>query len=136
MSEKSCITINCGCCGNDGEITVGNAYSLEETLCGIWIDGKTIYRKVYKLDGELLNNGLNCIDISDIFEEIDTVTNLRGYVHEGLTYNVLPLPFATITKGEYRSVSLYERPGEIAIRCEVPAYILSDAFVYLEYTKK
>ena len=52
-------------------------YSTEETVCGKWIDGKTIYRKVIvgKL-AEESGNGIVFANVSDL--KIDRVINLFG----------------------------------------------------------
>lgn len=82
MNEKaSCITINCGCCRNGNTPSGGtgaeNVYSTEETVCGTWIDGKPIYRKVI-VGTTQADDGSACVfaDVANL--SISRLINLSG----------------------------------------------------------
>lgn len=147
MNEKtSCITINCGCCGNGG--TSGgsgaeNVYSTEETVCGIWIDGKPIYRKVIEKDGFTSPN-VNS-DFGNI-EDIDTIVDLRGVFssyHTGAKNTIVrPISFCSTTYKNYGYVNINKDTGAINVKIDMgegsvinpPEYY--KVFVIVEYTKQ
>lgn len=65
-------------------------YSDAETPVGTWVDGKTIYRKVYILNGNWAANTTSTLSVADL--NIDTCINLHGFMtsstygHIGLDY--------------------------------------------------
>lgn len=79
MNEKSCITINCGCCGNGGAAGGGtgeeHVYSMEEHVVGTWIDGKPIYERTYVAN----NISLSGSKLAEAIESLDQVINISGF---------------------------------------------------------
>lgn len=77
MENRYCLQmVSCGdgCCGNGGS---ENVYSTEETVCGKWIDGKPIYRKV--IPGKLAEESGTSFVFANVSElKIDRVINLYG----------------------------------------------------------
>ncbi len=59
-------------------------YSTDEIVCGTWIDGKPIYRKVLTLSS-LPNTQTLSIDISSL--NVAIVISLVGYSNTGLVFN-------------------------------------------------
>lgn len=71
MEEKNGCTVikqYYGCCGGNGNSGTGaeNDYSTEETVCGKWIDGKPIYRKV--ITGTLAKDSGNAYVFANVSE--------------------------------------------------------------------
>lgn len=54
-------------------------YSTNETIIGIWIDNKPIYRKVFKITNIPQADTPSYVDISTL--GIDRCVNLRGFTH-------------------------------------------------------
>lgn len=82
MDEKKCCTVvnhYYGCCGGCRNVAPGteNVYSTEEFVCGKWIDGKPIYRKV--ITGTLANESGNSLVFADVSGlNIDRLVDLYG----------------------------------------------------------
>ncbi|WP_349947329.1 hypothetical protein ABFV83_02250 [Lacrimispora sp. BS-2] len=139
--KKSCITINCGCCGTDnGGTPAENVYSTEETVCGTWIDGKPIYRKV--IPGKLANdsgNGIVFANVSDL--KIDKVVNLYGNLVDGVGNAQIMLQTSlNRTNGLFAAVNVYyyNNNGNIVYHFlnNDGLYSGATANVIIEYTKK
>lgn len=96
MDEKKCCTVinqYYGCCGNNGNIGIGseNVYSTEETVCGKWIDGKPIYRKV--ITGKLATeNGIGLVFAKVPELNIDRVIELYGNMTDNHEESHITLP--------------------------------------------
>ena len=58
--------------GAINEVYQNNVYSTDETVVGKWIDGKTIYRKIFNYSGEMVLNEDN---------ELGTIDNLKTPIH-------------------------------------------------------
>lgn len=99
-----------GCCGNGGS-TAENVYSTEETICGKWIDGKQIYRKV--ITGTFVvdsGNALVFTNVSDL--KIDRLINLYGNSMENNNIVQFTLPANHITTvGTNAAVNMYYHSG-------------------------
>ncbi|HCD46245.1 MAG TPA: hypothetical protein DEQ64_21495 [Lachnoclostridium sp.] len=140
MENRYCLQmVSCGdgCCGTgNGGTPAENVYSTEETVCGKWIDGKPIYRKV--ITGTLANesgNGFVFANVSDL--KIDRVINLYGNMiqNNGEVQVMLQTSF-----GSFGAVSMYYgiKTGNISY------YFLNNngqysgctAYVVIEYIKK
>lgn len=80
MDDRYCLQmVRCGDgCGTGNSGTgAENVYSTEETVCGKWIDGKPIYRKV--IAGKLAKNSGNILTFANVLDlNIDRVINLYG----------------------------------------------------------
>lgn len=135
MSEKaSCITINCGCCGNGGIPDCGsgaeNVYSIEETVCGTWIDGKPIYRKVLtiKLPTPPAEHRVN-VDVADM--QIDEIVHLYG----GASGAYYMLASAYLSTADY-FCAYYHRVSKNLVVAYSDNYIATTAYLIVEYTKQ
>ena len=74
-------------------LKTANTYSTNETVCGVWINGKTIYRKVIEF-GTLPNNNNKTVHSGITWHDVH-VTNLYGVaVDEGDTGLAYPMNFA------------------------------------------
>lgn len=56
----------------------GEVYSTEETEVGTWIDGRTIYRKTYVLEGTEINK-FKYFDIDTEFDDIISISAINSY---------------------------------------------------------
>lgn len=64
--------------GSGGGESAGEAYSTEETRIGTWIDGKPLYRKVFRGSIEAL--GVE-VTVAAFEHGIDTVHSVTGIIH-------------------------------------------------------
>lgn len=139
MENRYCLQmVSCGdgCCGSAAE----NVYSTEETICGKWIDGKQIYRKVitgtFAVDS---GNALVFANVSDL--KIDRLINLYGNSMENNNLVQFTLPANHITTaGTNAAVNMYYHSGNGNILYHFlnnsGKYSGSTAYVVIEYTKK
>ena len=138
--KRSCITINCGCCEGSGGISAENIYSTEETVCGTWIDGKPIYRKV--ISGTLAEqngNGLVFANVSEL--QIDRLINLHGNMFDYDRTAQLAFPISyNRTNGLFGAINMFygNETGNIFYHYlnNNGEYSGSTAYVILEYTKQ
>ena len=68
-------------------------YSTTETICGTWIDGKPMYRKVVNF-GALPNNTTKSSSLADL--NIDKMISMRGFAYDS-SNGTLPIPYITLT---------------------------------------
>jgi len=138
--KRSCITINCGCCEGNGGTAAENIYSTEETVCGTWIDGKPIYRKV--ISGTLAEqngNGLVFANVSEL--QIDRLINLHGnmFDYDRTAQLVFPISYNR-TNGLFGAINMFygNETGNIFYHYlnNNGEYSGSTAYVILEYTKQ
>ena len=126
-----------GCCGNSG---LENVYSTEEIVCGTWIDGKPIYRKV--IPGKLaVENGDSYVfaNVSEL--KIDRIINLYGNMTDKdiMTQTVLQTSYDKPNGLRTAVNMLYDTKT-----CEIRYHILNNegyfsggsANAVIEYTKK
>ncbi len=127
---------------NDGMYNVGRAlsYSTEETVVGVWIDGKPIYRKVliaYTPSSDDVSKMVVIIDKNDL-PQIDFVVKLDGVIRGDLRDgNTMALNHCQNNSGgtQYYSTVIYT--PSIGIRQNIGAVAYSNLleYIYLEYTK-
>lgn len=147
MDEKNGCTVvkqYYGCCGGNGNSGTGveNVYSTEETVCGTWIDGKSIYRRVIKKSDFTSYTGSWTMEI---IEGIDTVVDLRGEI---TAYNAIvkqelemPVSFSSVKYGSNAYVNYNKTTGVVGISITMDSATtyppeFYKAFVIIEYTKK
>jgi hypothetical protein len=142
--KKGCTVVNhyYGCCGGTGNSGAGaeNVYSTEETVCGTWIDGKPIYRKV--ISGKLANDSGTALlfaNVSDLM--IDRVISLGGNTFSN--NNLLQMTFQAsydAPTGLKTAVNMLynNETGEILYHfLDTSKYYYGHAaYVIIEYTKK
>ena len=98
-------------------------YSTEETPIGVWIDGKTIYRKVVEVGD--ISSGNTVVTISD---------NIKRYIHLSGSSEEVPLPILH-TRSLANCVGLYIEP-EMAVRIMAGSDAgASNVYLIAEYTK-
>lgn len=142
MENRYCLQmVSCGegCCGNGGS-TAENIYSTEETVCGTWIDGKSIYRKV--IPGTLAKDSGTSLVFANVSElKIDRVINLYGNTNG--RNNEIQITLQTsynATTGLNAAVNMYygtETGNMLYHYVNVDGYYSgSTAYVVIEYTKK
>ncbi|WP_313151869.1 hypothetical protein [Lacrimispora sp.] len=140
MENRFCLQmVSCGdgCCGNGG---TDNVYSTEETVCGKWIDGKPIYRKV--ISGTLAvenGNKHTFANVSDL--KIDKVINLYGnLIDKNNLFQVALSASINRPEGMYAAVNMYYgmEAGNIyySFLNNKGDYSGCAANVIIEYTKK
>lgn len=117
----SSLTIN----GND---ILPDIYSTSETDTGKkWLNGETIYRKVYKIDSNLPSVDTNDnLDVSDL--NIDYCIDLRGWIYSS-TYGYIDMNF--YNNGSYNYMLLYDKT-DIYYRYH---WLPDELYIIIEYTK-
>ncbi|MDR7812058.1 hypothetical protein [Lacrimispora sp.] len=144
MENRYCLQmVSCGdgCCGNgNGGKAVENVYSTEETVCGKWIDGKPIYRKV--ISGKLAEQSGDGNVFANVPElQIDRVINLYGNMvnKSGKIQIVMPISYNRIN-GLFGAVNMYYdvELGNIEYHFlnNSGAFSGCTAYIVIEYTKK
>jgi len=144
--KKGCTVVKqyYGCCGGAGNSGTGteNVYSTEETVCGKWIDGKPIYRRVIKKSDFTSYTGSWTMEI---IEGIDTVVDLRGEI---TAYNAIlkqelemPVSFSSVKYGSNAYVNYNKTTGVVGVSINMDSAAtyppeFYKAFVIIEYTKK
>lgn len=112
--------------GSREENSNNNQYSLEEKAIGTWIDGKTIYRKVYTGMVTEVNQ-----DLFTTVDEIDALVEVKGYLKTNVTNYMFPFNF---TQNGSSQAAIFLKPDSKTI-----AYRGTDTgnfYVVIEYTKK
>ena len=138
MEDRYCLQmVRCGDgCGTRAE----NVYSTEEIVCGKWIDGKPIYRKV--ITGKLADKSGDALVFANVSElEIDELINLYGKLSDKNNLNKMAIPVSfNQVSGVYYAVNMYYgvETGNIFYHLlnSYGAYSGCTAYVVLEYTKK
>ena len=105
-------------------------YSTEETAIGTWIDGKTIYRKIFET-GALPKDSVKNIPVN-VSEGVDTVITLRGMVSNG-DYNS-PIPYVVENTSNMLNITYRSSTGNININTYSDRSSYS-GYVIFEYTK-
>ncbi len=142
--KKGCTVVNhyYECCGGSSNVApVGeNDYSTEETVCGKWIDGKPIYRKV--ITGTLAKdsgNGIIFGNISDL--KVDQLIKLYGNMpFKDNSYQIaFPISYNE-PKGVSAAINMYYdvHTGNICYYFlnHSGFYSGCTAYVVIEYTKQ
>lgn len=116
----------------DNNIVNNNIYSEDEVRIGTWIDGKPIYRKVFK--GTIKSTSDFRIDISSLNVEI--VSNIYGYVF--IDYNegrgMYPLNVHWASTDMFMSF-IAKNNTEILVRPTYDGLPGNEYCIVLEYTK-
>ena len=99
-------------------------YSTSETVVGRWIDGKPIYRKVYKITSGLSPDTGNSIDITSL--HIGRCIRLDGWTYSS-TFGHISLTFYN---GNYNFIYL----GSTSVIFQYH-WDTSEVYIVLEYTK-
>lgn len=142
MEEKKCCTVinnqYYGCCGNGAGAE--SVYSTEETVCGKWIDGEPIYRKVISGKvAEKSGNDLVFADISDL--KINSLISLYGNLtdNQGISQITLQTSYNR-TNGSLAAINMYYGNETSKIFYDFlnndGYYSNCTANVVIEYTKK
>ncbi|PJJ30520.1 hypothetical protein H171_4126 [[Clostridium] celerecrescens 18A] len=139
MENRFCLQmVSCGegCCGNGGS---ENVYSTEETVCGKWIDGKPIYRKV--ISGTLAANSGNSIAFANVPElNIDRVINLYGNMVEKQNVQITLQTSYNRTNGLFAAINMVYNNTTKNIDYHFlnneGTYSGCTAYVVIEYTKQ
>lgn len=141
MENRFCLQmVSCGdgCCGGDSSAG-GNVYSTEETVCGKWIDGKTIYRKV--ITGKLAEDSGNSIAFADVSDlKVETIVDLYGTLLDNISKAQCTLQTSyNRTNGILAATNMfYSNDGKIYYHYlnNNGNYSNCTATVIIEYTKK
>lgn len=107
-----------------------NRYSTtEETIVGVWIDNKPIYRKVINI-GSITNTSGNNI-VNPNIDNLDTLISLDGMFK--VSDNIIPINFynSVTASGSYSFCCFYSN-NNLYILCKTA---INSGFVIMEYTK-
>ena len=126
---KEWVTNNLVALGGSSASGNTSEYSTDEIVCGTWIDGKTLYRKVVYI-GNFTEAVYYAKDIADL--AIDFCVTVRGIAtSDGYTR---PLPYAF--DGSKQTGFIYLNTNNTKIALHNTAIALGDVYAILEYTKK
>lgn len=145
MDEKNGCTVikqYYGCCGGNGNSGTGaeNDYSTEETVCGKWIDGKPLYRKV--IEGKLAGTSVKSSKFADVAAlNIERLIDLRGNFIGDNGRSHIPIQVSHNTPdGLAAAVNMWYNTEQKAILCHLldnkGGYSNCTAYVVIEYTKQ
>lgn len=116
----------------DGILTCDTAinsiatYSTSETPVGTWIDGKTIYRKVYKITSGLPGiDTTGTVDVSDL--SIDRCVSLRGWTYS-TTFGYIDMYFYNTSS----NVMFLSHNTQISYKYH---WTTTELYIIIEYTK-
>ena len=99
----------------------GEVYSTDETAIGTWIDGKTLYRKVFT---NVTNGYSTGLDSSKV-----TIISIRGFSHTANSVNdAFNIPYGSTSFAS--GIFIYKSTGVIAMDTNA-----SSEYVVIEYTK-
>lgn len=115
--------------------TEPESYSTEEQVIGQWIDGKPIYRKVFKLKSPSTANTDTVIHTFDF--TIDTLIHYSGNLvqNQSATYN-RDMPINYYYTADYNIASYVKKDDNtIHMKISKTDYANYDVNVVLEYTK-
>lgn len=138
--------VACGTCGSGstpgGGTGAENVYSTEETVCGTWIDGKPIYRKVIigETAVESSKGGYEFADVA--FLKIDKLISLYGNMSDKTNYAQITIPINVTVSNSFpqAAITMWYRPPEEKLYYTFinnnGNYSSCTAYIVLEYTKK
>ena len=108
----------------DGYVKVSdpNAYSTEEQVIGIWVDGKPLYRRVV-----IASNIGTATTIN--LPNIKTIINFGGYFSSGESVFPVNMPL-----GEYGHTACFLNTNTSNLHID-SSYNIDGGYVILEYTK-
>lgn len=110
-------------------LSIEQSYSVDETLTGgIWIDGKSIYRKVIDC-GELPNGTEKSVPHG--ITNLDTIISINGVAIS--SENTIPLPYIHQTTTDI--VQILCTPTEVKITTTSDKTAYTKSYVTVEYTK-
>ena len=102
-------------------------YSTSEVAIGTWIDGKTLYRKVYKITSGLPGiDAIGRVDVSDL--SIDRCVSLRGWTYS-TTFGYIDMYFYNTG---FNMIHLSSGNTQITYKYH---WDTTELYIVLEYTK-
>ena len=104
-----------------------NDYSTSETRIGTWIDGKPLYRKVYKITSGLSTRTEYTLDLASL--NIDLLIRLDGFEHSN-AFKHIPMNF--YNNGDYNYMFYGFSHNKVYYKFNWDA---SEVYFILEYTK-
>ena len=99
-------------------------YTTNETIIGEWLDGKSIYRKIYE-------NKTTTFSVADL--NIDKVISLKGMVENGAGA-VHEIPYEDTTGGQYIK-TIYYNKNDKNIYIHSTGDNIVNSIIIVEYTK-
>ena len=109
--------------GSREENSNNNQYSLEEKAIGTWINGKTIYRKVYKYDSSFYINVDVWTDSGFVNDNVDIILDTRVFGGNYGVYSPIQSSINGTVGIKKNSLALYSKT------------ILWIDYIILDYTK-
>lgn len=109
-------------------------YSTAEQAIGTWIDGKTIYRKVYHIDTVA---GTTQYQL-DTNSNIDFITRYSGSIYNPSTGSLYALGSVHSENTSHNYKQLYLNKNEQVLRMDIGDWQTTDGwklYIILEYTK-
>ena len=111
-------------------------YSTEEEEIGIWIDGRTLYRKVFS--GMTANDSATAINFADVAElDIDTAVRIYGKVVVNNTTYMIPFMFAGSSGNVVLQFNIFYNDNNKMIQYGMMGsnFYTKPMHVIIEYTK-
>lgn len=109
-------------------------FSTSETNTGqTWINGKTIYRRVFEFGSVGVSGSISSATIDTGLTNITVVRiDCIGYDESG---RMIPVPFASTSGEEYIRDVFMQADGKILVRCNTDCNLKGGGHVILEYVK-
>ena len=108
-------------------------YSMDETVCGTWIDGRNIYRRVFHLDGPCYNQDAS-IPLS-FNDDIDITINLTGTAKAARNGTTIEISTQYQSTDNLFAVYRNINSGNLLASCACN-YTITDINIIMEYIKK
>ena len=110
-------------------------YSTDETVCGTWIDGRNIYRRVFHLDGPYCNVSPTIpVDFGD---DIDYVIDTRGTGNALVNGKTIQLTTQYQSGSTNLFISYYNYSDKtILLAFKTTNHTFTNVNIIMEYTKK
>lgn len=105
-------------------------YSRNEVAVGTWIDGKTIYRKVYKCTETIAPDTTKVLDSCNLPTDFNEIVNLYGkcVADNG---NISMIPGAS-----HFGIYYQKATNKVIVQYQGAGLVVANIMVFLDYTKK
>ena len=112
-------------------INNSTTYSTNEAICGTWVDGSPLYRKVINF-GALPDTSAK--NVNHNISNFKRGIKITGYAYSSQSGNSVPIPYAS-NSNVAQSIVLYCNSTVVGIVTGVDHSIFDECYIILEYTK-
>lgn len=107
-------------------------YYTEETVVGVWIDGRKIYRKIFETTFGNVNVTKTVTNVATW--NIKNVIDIHGVV-QNVAYMTVPSITFDGTSWIPTTLVLINKQNNLVVSTSVSAYVGANVIVFVEYTK-